>query len=283
MKSYEKSNEFLQQALKIIPLASQTFSKSITQYPAGVSPLFIDKGDGSNVWDIDGNRYIDFVNSLLAVSIGYNNPIINDAVIKQLQLGVTFSLPSKLEHEVASLLVELVPCAEMVRFGKTGSDATSAAIRLARAYTGRDLVASCGYHGWHDWYISKTTKNLGVPNTIGKLNYTFSYNNVNQLEEILENQPGKFAAIIMEPMNVEFPLDGYLQKVRELATKHGAILIFDEICTGLRFAKGGAQEFFGVTPDLCAVGKGLANGFPLSAVMGRKEIMELNSKIFFFK
>jgi glutamate-1-semialdehyde 2,1-aminomutase len=281
VNSYQNSMDFLDLVEKIIPLGSQTFSKSRTQYPVGVSPLFIERGEGSKVWDIDGNKYVDFVNSLLAVSIGYNHPSVNAAVTEQLKKGVSFSLPSKLEYEVASLLVDMVPCAEMVRFGKNGSDATSAAIRLARAYTQRDCIAVCGYHGWHDWYIGTTTKNLGVPAVSSDLSFSFPYNDIDALERLLISHKDNFAAIIMEPMNAVYPSLGYLEAVREIATKHKVVLIFDEICTGARLSPGGAQELFGVTPDLCVMGKGLANGHPLSAVLGKREIMELCSEIFF--
>ena len=203
------------------------------------------------------------------------------AVREQLEKGVSFSLPTRLEYQVASLLVEIVPCCEMVRFGKNGSDATSAAIRLSRAYTGRERVAACGYHGWHDWYIGTTTKNLGVPEAISGLTSTFQYNDAASLERVLEKYPGEFAAIILEPMNMVFPHDNFLTSVKELAHKHGAVLIFDEICTGARLAPGGAQEVLGVTPDLCVMGKGLANGYPLSALMGRSDIMSLCETIFF--
>lgn len=281
MNLYQNSMDFLDLVEKIIPLGSQTFSKSRVQYPVGVSPLFIDRGEGSKIWDIDGNEYVDFVNSLLAVSIGYNHASVNAAVIEQLKKGVSFTLPSKLEYEVASLLVDIVPCAEMVRFGKNGSDATSAAIRLARAYTKRDFVAVCGYHGWHDWYIGTTTKNLGVPTATAELTFSFPYNDIDALERLLKSNKNKFAAIIMEPINAVYPKPGYLEAVKELANQHKVVLIFDEICTGARLAPGGAQELFDVTPDLCVMGKGLANGHPLSAVMGKREIMELCSEIFF--
>ena len=281
MNSYQNSMDFLDLAEQIIPLGSQTFSKSRTQYPIGVSPLFIDRGEGSKIWDIDGNEYVDFVNSLLAVSIGYNNENINTAVIEQLKKGVTFTLPSKLEYEVASLLVDIVPCAEMVRFGKNGSDATSAAIRLARAYTKRDYVAICGYHGWHDWYIGATTRNFGVPTATSGLTFPFAYNDIDDLERLLIRNKDKFAAIIMEPINSTYPKPGYLEAVRELANQHKVVLVFDEICTGARLAPGGAQELFNVVPDLCSMGKGLANGHPLSAIMGKRDIMELCSEIFF--
>jgi len=281
MNSFQNSTSFLESAEMIIPLGSQTFSKSRVQYPVGVSPLFIDRGEGSRVWDIDDNQYIDFVNSLLAVSIGYNNDSVNAAVTEQLKKGVSFSLPTKLEYEVASLLVDIVPCAEMVRFGKNGSDATTAAVRLARAYTQRDYIAVCGYHGWHDWYIGTTSKNLGVPEASSGLSFPFPYNNLDALEKLLCSHKNKFAAIIMEPINSVYPEPGYLEAVKELAIKHKVVLIFDEICTGARLSPGGAQELFNVTPDLCVMGKGLANGHPLSAIMGKREIMELCSEIFF--
>ena len=160
---YAKSESLLDRALKVIPLASQTFSKSLTQYPFGVSPYFIVRGQGSRVWDVDGNEYIDFINSLASVTLGYNDPDVTRAVQEQLTKGVIFSLPDPLEMEVAERIVAMVPCAEMVRFGKNGSDATSGAIRLARAHTERDRVAICGYHGWQDWYIGSTARNRGVP------------------------------------------------------------------------------------------------------------------------
>ena len=163
MKSFSKSMEFLARAENVIPLGSQTFSKSRTQYPYGVSPYFINRADGSRVWDIDGNEFIDFVNSLASITLGYQDPEVTQAVREQLEFGVIFSLPHPLETEVAEMICDMVPCAEMVRFGKNGSDATAGAIRLARAFTGRDRVAVCGYHGWQDWYIGSTARNRGVP------------------------------------------------------------------------------------------------------------------------
>ncbi len=281
MSRYKKSEDYLERALKTIPLGSQTFSKSMTHLPYGASPFFIQKGEGAYVWDLDGNKYIDFVCGLLSVSLGYNDPDVNTAVEKQLKQGVSFSLPHPIEAELAEKIVDMVPCAEMVRFGKNGSDATSGAIRIARAYTGRDHVATCGYHGWQDWYIGSTTRNLGVPKCVQDLTHTFKYNDLASLEAIFDKHPGQVAAVIMEPMNVEFPKDGFLEKVKALAHKNGAVLIFDEVITGFRFAKGGAQEYFGVIPDLACMGKGMANGFPISVVMGRKDLMKLMEDIFF--
>ena len=278
---YKRSEALLERALKTIPLGSQTFSKSRTQYPFGVSPYFITKAKGSRVWDADGNEYIDFVNSLCAVTLGYNDPDVTAAVRAQLEDGVIFSLPHPLEMQVAEKIVEMVPCAEMVRFGKNGSDATSGAIRLARAYTSRDHVAVCGYHGWQDWYIGSTARNLGVPRSTRDLTHTFTYNDINSLHKIFTDHPGQVAAVILEPMNTTEPKNDFLNSVKELAHQQGSVLVFDETITGFRYSNGGAQEYFGVTPDLATFGKGLANGYPVSAVAGKAEIMRLMEEIFF--
>jgi glutamate-1-semialdehyde 2,1-aminomutase len=230
---------------------------------------------------VDGNEYVDFVCSLCAVTLGYNDPDVTAAVQAQLADGVIFSLPHQLETLVAEKLVELVPSAEMVRFGKNGSDATAGAIRLARAYTGRDHVAVCGYHGWQDWYIGATARNLGVPQAVRSLTHTFSYNDIASLEQIFAANPGAVAAVIMEPMNVAYPRTGFLEAVRDLTRRNGALLVFDETITGFRYALGGAQELFGVVPDLATFGKGLANGYPLSAVAGRRDVMMLMEEVFF--
>ncbi len=278
---YHKSENLLARVLKTIPLGSQTFSKSKTQYPFGVSPYFIARGNGSRVWDVDGNEYLDFINSLAAVTLGYNDPDVTEAVKSQLGDGVIFSLPHPIEMQVAEKIVEMVPCAEMVRFGKNGSDATSGAIRVSRAFTGRDHIAVCGYHGWQDWYIGSTARNRGVPQATRDLTHTFIYNDIESLNKIFHEFPDQVAAVIMEPMNTTEPRDGFLHKVKELTRKYGAVFIFDETITGFRFANGGAQEYFGVTPDLATFGKGLANGYPVSAVVGNAEIMRLMEEIFF--
>jgi glutamate-1-semialdehyde 2,1-aminomutase len=281
MSRYAHSEQLLERALRTIPLGSQTFSKSKTQYPIGVSPFFIQRGRGSHVWDVDNNEYIDFINSLAAITLGYCDPDVDAAVREQLEDGVIFSLPHPLEMEVAEQLVKLVPCAEMVRFGKNGSDATSGAIRLARAFTNRDHVAVCGYHGWQDWYIGTTARNRGVPQATRDLSHTWTYNDLESLAKLFRDYPDQIAAVILEPMNVVEPLPGFLESVKELAHKHGALLIFDETVTGFRYAIGGAQQHFGVTPDLATFGKGLANGYPVSAVAGRADVMKLMEEVFF--
>lgn len=281
MRHFDRSEVMLARAEKVIPLGSQTFSKSRTQFPVGVSPLYLQEGKGSHVWDVDGNEYVDFISSLCSVTLGYGDPDVNDAVRDQLERGVILSLPASLEAEVAELICEMVPCAENVRFGKNGSDATSGAIRIARAFTGRDHVAVCGYHGWQDWYIGTTARNRGVPQATRDLSHPFMYNDLASLERVFAEWPDQIAAVILEPMNVDYPAPGFLEGVRELATRYGAILVFDETITGFRYANGGAQELFGVTPDLATFGKGLANGYAVSAVAGRADVMQMMEEVFF--
>jgi len=278
-RHFNQSEKLLTRAEQSIPLGSQTFSKSKTAYPYGVSPFFIERGEGCQVWDVDNNQYTDFVSGLLSISLGYCDVDVDVAIVEQLKSGVTFSLPHRLEMEVAEIIIDMVPCAEMVRFGKNGSDATSAAIRLARAFTHNEHIAVCGYHGWQDWYIGSTSRNLGVPEATKALTHSFQYNDINSLKQLLTQN--KFAAIIMEPMNVAYPNANFLQEVKGLCHQHGALLIFDEMITGFRFAKGGAQQLFDVIPDLATFGKGMGNGYPISAVVGRKDVMMLMEDIFF--
>ncbi len=275
------SKEYWERAEKIIPAGTQTFSKGPTQFVQGIAPIYLQSGKGSHVFDVDGNEYIDYVMALGPITLGYSYPQVNEAIIRQLEQGITFSLMHPLEVELSELLVELIPCAEMVRFGKNGSDATSGAVRVARAYTGREKIACCGYHGWQDWYVGTTTRDKGVPKSTKELTIPFEYNNIESLESIFAQNQGQIAAVIMEPIIIEEPKDDFLQKVKELAHKNGAILIFDEIVTGFRLALGGAQEYYGVTPDLVAFGKGMANGMPISAIAGRREIMKEFEEIFY--
>lgn len=278
---FKKSQELFKKASQIIPLASQTFSKSYLIHVQGQSPLFIEKGKGSHVWDIDGNEYVDFINGLLPVVLGYQYPAVDKAIKDQLKKGIIFSMASPLEYELARLLIKHIPCAEMVRYGKNGSDATTGAIRVARAVTGREHVAVCGYHGWHDWYIGSTTRDLGVPACTKKLTHKFEYNKIESLEKIFKENKGKMAAVIMEPMNYEEPKNDFLRKVKELTHKNGALLIFDEVITGFRFSLGGAQKLFDVIPDLATFGKSMANGMPISALVGKKKYMKIVDDIFY--
>jgi len=276
---YKKSLEQLERAEKIIPLGTQTLSKSRLTLTPGIAPLYSSRASGCKIWDVDGNEYVDLMNSLAAVTLGHGDPEITKAVIEQLPNGTTISLTHPIELEVAQKIVDLVPFAEMVRFGKNGSDATSAAIRVARAFTGRDDVIVCGYHGWHDWYIGTTPRGIGVPSAVSDLAHSVEYNNLDQIEQLLRKF--KVAAVILEPMNATWPNPGYLEGIRKLCDEFGALMVFDETITGFRFAKGGAQEYFNVAPDLSTFGKGLANGFPLSAIAGKREYMMTLETAFF--
>src|SRR6266480_5069350 len=276
-----KSEALWQRGIRVIPAGTQTFSKGPSQYVNGVAPKYLLRGKGSHVWDVDGNEYIDYGMALGPIILGYSYPAVNRAIAEQIEEGITFTLMHPLEVELAELLVGLIPCAEMVRFGKNGSDATAGAVRAARAFTGRDRVACCGYHGWQDWYIGSTTRNAGVPDCVRSLTHTFRYNDRSSLENLFREHPGEFAAVIMEPFNFEEPQAGFLSGVRDLAKENGAVLIFDEICSGFHFGLGGAQKLFGVTPDMACFGKAMANGFPISCVVGRKEIMRSFDEIFF--
>lgn len=271
----------LERALRVIPLGAQTFSKSYTQYPRGSAPFFIERAMGSRAWDVDGHEYIDFNNALCSVTLGHCDPDVSRSVSDQLQKGTIFSLSNELEIEVAEKIAELVPCADQVRFGKNGSDATAGAIRAARAFTGRDRVAVCGYHGWQDWYIGSTLRNKGVPQVTSQLTHGFRYNDIASLEAVLAQHPGEFAAVILEPMNTTLPQQNFLGDVCEVGRRAGALIVFDETISGFRYATGGAQEYFGVTPDLACFGKGLANGYPLSAVAGRRDVMKEFEDVFF--
>jgi glutamate-1-semialdehyde 2,1-aminomutase/spore coat polysaccharide biosynthesis protein SpsF len=280
-RSLDLSQELARRASRVIPGGSQTLSKGTTQYVRGVAPAFLVRGQGSHVWDVDGNEYIDFPMALGPVILGHGYPAVDAAVRRQMAQGATFSLPHPLEIEVAEQLAEMVPCAEMARFGKNGSDATAGAVRLARAYTGRDLIACCGYHGWQDWYIGTTAFNRGVPKAVRQLTRTFEYNNIESLERILDQHRKQVAAVILEPIGIVEPEGHFLQRVRNLCSREGCLLIFDEVITGFRLARGGAQEHFGVVPDLACFGKAMANGYPLSAVVGPREIMKHFEQTFF--
>jgi glutamate-1-semialdehyde aminotransferase/spore coat polysaccharide biosynthesis protein SpsF (cytidylyltransferase family) len=280
-RTQQKSQEWLNRSLKVIPGGSQTFSKGYTQYVQGVSPIFLERGKGCRVWDVDGNEYVDYVQGLLPNILGYAHEEVNSAVARQLSEGHSFSLPHPLEVELAERLTRLIPCAEMVRFGKNGSDVTAGAVRAARAFTGRDRIACCGYHGWQDWFIGSTTRNRGVPEQVRGLTHAFPYNDAVALDKLLGEHRGEFAAVIMEPVSFTEPGTGYLQLVKELAHRHGALLIFDEICSGFHYGLGGAQKRYNVVPDLACFGKAMGNGFPIACVVGRAEVMKVFEEIFF--
>lgn len=267
-RSYQRSQAQFERAKALIPLAAQTFSKSHLQYPQP-SPLFVSHGQGGIVWDVDGNEYVDLVSALLPNILGYRDPDVDVAIRRQINSGISFSLATELEAELAETLCRLIPCAEAVRFGKTGTDATTAAIRAARAFTGRDRILVCGgYHGWADW---STERNLGVPEDVQHLTTRIPFGDCEAAVQYFLQMLGRkgSAAVIVEPESDP----EYLRLLRSLCNNSGTLLIFDEVITGFRFDLGGAQKLWGITPDLACFGKAMANGMPLSAVVGRKDIM----------
>ena len=292
------SNKVYHKAKKIIPAGGQTFSKGVSQFIEGFAPKYLEKGKGAYVIDLDNNKYLDYVMACHPLILGYADPDVNKAVINQLNKGSTFSLHNKLEVEVTKALIETVPSAEMARFGKNGADATTVGVRIARAYTKRDHIAFCGYHGWHDWFISTTDLNSGIPNFNKSLAHSFKYNDLDSLEKIFKTYKNKIAIVIMEPLTVMEPTcygpkncrnkackrfckNNFLHEVKKMSNHYGALLMFDEVITGFRFSLGGAQELTGVTPDLSAFAKAISNGIPLSAIVGKKQYMKLLDKTFF--
>ena len=273
------SKRLLDRSNKCLAAAS-TFSK-VNQFGEGKTPFGLVRGKGAKCWDVDGNEYIDYIIGLGSVTLGHNHGVVNKAIQEQLENGISFSLPTPLEIEVAEMLIEQIPSAEMVRFGKNGNDVTSAAIRIARYFTGKDHVLFCGYHGWQDWYISKTSMSGGVPDCTGKLSHRFVYNDIDSLLNLISEHIDNVACIIMEPMSKEWPNDNFLEKVREIASNNKVVLIFDEIVTGFRFHKAGIQALLNVTPDLSCFGKAIANGMPLSVLVGKTEIMSKFGEIFY--
>jgi glutamate-1-semialdehyde 2,1-aminomutase/spore coat polysaccharide biosynthesis protein SpsF len=276
-----ETNAVWSRAEPLIPAGTQTLSKGPTQYVQGVAPVYLQKGQGSRVWDVDGNEYIDYPMGLGCIILGHGYPRVNEAIQRQLQDGISFSLMHPLEVELAELLVSVMPWAEMVRFGKNGSDATTGAIRAARAYTGREKVFHCGYHGWHDWYIAGTTRNKGVPQGSIELQFEFPYNDLTALRELFDAHPAQVAAVIMEPYRTTPPDSGYLEGVKELAHANGAILIYDEVASGFRFRLGGINEIYGVTPDIGCFGKAMGNGMPISTIVGPSEVMKIFDELFY--
>ena len=242
----------------------------------GVFPEFVSEARGYELIDSRGRRYVDWLSAWGPVLLGYRHPEVEDAITQQLRAGPTVSLSHPVETEVAEALVRMVPCAEMVAFGKNGSDVVTAAVRIARAVTGREMVLQFGFHGFHDWFTCQYRErgSRGVPKVLRAHLQSFPYNDLATLERLFLRYPDEVAAVVMEPVTIGLPHPGYLEGVRELAHRHGALLIFDEMVTGFRLANGGAQEHYGVFPDLACVGKGLANGMPLSAVVGRREYMQ---------
>jgi glutamate-1-semialdehyde 2,1-aminomutase len=259
-----------------IPGGAHTNAKGDDQYPAN-APAALIRGEGCRVWDMEGNTYVEYGSGLRAVTLGHAYPSVVEASKQALDLGTNFLRPTPLELEAAESLLALVEGAEMAKFTKDGSTATTAALKLARAVTGRDFVALCDGHffSYDDWFMTTTDADTGIPGAVARLTLTFRYNDLASLERLFAQHPGEIACVFLEPERTEKPDDGFLDDVRDLCTREGALLIFDEMITGFRWSNGGAQELYRVTPDLSTFGKGMANGFSVSALVGRREFMEL--------
>ncbi|MBH8558912.1 aminotransferase class III-fold pyridoxal phosphate-dependent enzyme [Hymenobacter negativus] len=275
-----KSDELYARAQKIMTPVTQTLAKGPGQYTKGVSPKYVKRAKGSHIWDVDGNEYIDFQMGIGPISLGYAYPKVDDAIRAQLEDGITFSMMHELEVELSELIHEIIPNAASIRISKTGADVCSAAVRVSRAFTGRDNVLCCGYHGWHDWYIGTTSRDKGIPQESKDLVAAFEYNNIDSLKALLDEN---VACVILEPFIFDAPKDDFLHEVARLCKENGTLLIFDEMWTGFRVAVGGAQEYFGITPDLAVYSKAFANGMPIALLTGRRDVMQLfEQDVFFF-
>ena len=277
MRNFKASSAYVSAVHDLIPGGAHTYAKGDDQYPEGMAPV-IARGLGCRVWDIDGNEYIEFGSGLRSNILGHGYEPVLQAARNAMSDGLNFVRPHRLEMEAAQRMIGLIPSAEMVKFGLNGSDATTAAVKLARAYTGRDLVAVCRDHPFFstdDWFIGTTPMSGGIPEAIRQLTVCFSYNDPDSLARLFAAHPGRIAAVVLEAETGTPPAPGFFADVRRLCDTHGALLVLDEMITGFRWHERGAQFIYDITPDLCTFGKGLANGFPLSALAGRREVMRL--------
>lgn len=278
--SFATSDALWARAHDLIPKGTQTLAKGPGQFTDGGAPKYLRRGQGCRVWDVDGNEFVDLNMGIGPLSLGYCYPRVDEAIRAQLRDGITFSLMHSLEVEVAELVRDAVPNAEMVRYSKTGADVVSAAVRLARAHTGRPGVLCCGYHGWHDWTIAVTDRNAGIPAFNRQLVHTLAYDDLDHAARSLDDS---IAAVVIEPVVFQEPSSGYLAALADLCRANGSLLIFDEMWTGFRMALGGAQQHFGVTPDLACYSKAVANGMPLAVLAGRRDVMgHLEEDVFFY-
>ncbi|MBX9789680.1 MAG: aminotransferase class III-fold pyridoxal phosphate-dependent enzyme [Pirellulales bacterium] len=289
-----RSMELYRRALELLPGGTQLISRRPTRFACGVSPVYAARARGARFWDVDGHEYIDWVSGIGAIVLGYADPVVDEAVHEQISLGTMYSINHPLELELAELLCCLLPCVEMVRYAKTGGEACAMAVRIARGVTGRDKILVCGYHGWHDWYLAANLtaesnlnthlfpgiEPIGVPAALAGTTIPFAYGDIAALGQLLDDNRGQVAAVMMEPLRSEAPPEGYLNAVAQLAREHGAVLIFDEVSTGFRYGLAGAQGYVGVTPDLTVLAKSISNGYPMAVVAGRREVMEPSARMF---
>ncbi len=283
-----------QRALELIPGGTQLVSRRPTRYASGVSPVYAAHARGARFWDVDGHEYIDWVSGIGAIILGYCDPIVDEAVREQISHGTMYSINHELEIELAEELVRSIPCAEQVRYAKSGGEACAIAVRIARGATGRDLVLFCGYHGWHDWYLAANLaadaslnthlfpgiEPIGVPQALTGTALPFPYGDAAALGQLLDEHRGQVAAVIMEPLRSELPPEGYLAGVKQLCREHGTVFILDEVSTGFRLSSGGAQGYLGVEPDMAVFAKSISNGYPMAAVVGRRDVMAPAARMF---
>ncbi len=274
---FSESRRLREKAHRLIPGGAHTYAKGDDQYPEH-APGFIVRGSGCRVWDVDGNEFIEYGAGLRSVSLGHGHPRVVEAAARAMRDGTNFVRPARLELELAEKLLALLPAAEMVKFAKNGSDVTTAAVRLARAFTGRDMVAVCAdqpFLSVDDWFIGSTPMSAGIPAASASLTVKFRYNDVSSLDGLFDAYPGRIACVVMEAATWMEPKAGFLQSVIDLCHARGAVFVLDEMITGFRWSLGGAQAHYGIRPDLSTFGKGIANGFSLAVLAGRREIMEL--------
>ncbi|MEV0803780.1 glutamate-1-semialdehyde 2,1-aminomutase [Kribbella sp. NPDC050281] len=275
-KSFGRSVELNARLQDVVPGGAHTYAKGVDQYPENMAPVMT-HGRGAHVWDADGNEYVEYGSGLRAVSLGHAHPAVLEAVRAQLGLGTNFVRPGVIELDAAERFLATVQTAEMVKFAKNGSDVTTAAVKLARAATGRPLVAICEdqpFFSIDDWFISTTAMSAGIPGSAADLTVRFPYGDLPATERLLQEHEGQVSCLILEAATQHDPPDGYLAGLRDLAHRHGCLLIFDEMITGFRWSEAGAQAVYGVTPDLSTFGKALGNGFAISALAGKREFME---------
>lgn len=275
--TFDESNRLDREAQSLIPGGAHTYAKGTDQYPAGMAPVIV-RGKGCHIWDVDGNEFIEYGMGMRSVTLGHAHPSVVEAATRQMQDGSNFVRPSTIELDCARELVKIVPAAEMVKFSKNGSDVTSAAVKLSRAYTGRDYVAVCAEHPFfsvEDWFIGSTPMGAGIPKVVRDLTLKFHYNDIASLQALFHQYPGKIACVMLEPEKEVEPKPNFLQDVRALCHQQGAVFVLDEMITGFRWHLGGAQQFYKIAPDLSTFGKALANGFSVAALAGKREIMRL--------
>jgi glutamate-1-semialdehyde 2,1-aminomutase len=274
---FDESRRLREVAHRLIPGGAHTYAKGDDQYPED-APGFIARGTGSHVWDVDGNEFIEYGAGLRSVTLGHGYGPVVEAAIPAMHAGTNFVRPARIEVEMAERFLEVLPDGEMVKFAKNGSDVTTAAVKLARAHTGRDLVAICAEHPFFstdDWFIGTTPMSAGIPNAVSTMTVKFHFNDLDSLARLFAEHPGEIACVMMEAATSVDPAPGFLQSVIDLCHAQGAVFILDEMITGFRWHLGGAQTPHRIRPDLCTFGKGIANGFALSALVGKRELMEL--------